>query len=245
LVLTHGYPDTLQIWSAVISQLTRSFDVIAFDWPGLGYSEQWPGGASPFHMAERLAALLDDWHVQSPILAGIDMGAQPILAFAARYPHRARSLIVINSLVQWDAETSMDIALLRHFGWNRFALRYFPRVVFHRAIRTFLPAGESLDDSIRADMWSSFRKRDVRDFIVRMCAAYQGTLPLLAKEYPSIHTPTLLLWAEHDRHFPPEQARALQSALPDCRLRIIAGAQHWMPLSMPHAVTAQILDFAR
>jgi pimeloyl-ACP methyl ester carboxylesterase len=165
------------------------------------------------------------------------------LAFAARHPHRVPRLIVMNSLVQWDEVTSWEIALLRKFGWNRFALRYLPRIVFHRALRTFLPRGEVLDASVRSDMWGSFKKREVRDWIVRSCAGYQGSLPNLAKEYPSIQTPTLLLWAEHDKHFPLEQARALRNVLPNSNLDVIPGARHWMPLSMPEEVASRILSF--
>ena len=244
LVLLHGYPDTLQIWSRLVPHLTGFFEVIAFDWPGMGQSTEWPGGASPFHMADRLLTLLDVWKIDTAIIAGIDMGGQPALAFAARYPKRIRSLVVMNSLVQWDAETSKEIAILRRFGWNRFALRYFPRLVFRRAISTFLPAGEALDESLRSDMWDSFSRPGVRDFIVRMCAAYQGTLPLLAKTYDSIHAPTLLLWAEHDRHFPQVQAQALRRVLRNVQLEILPGAEHWMPLSMPEMVAARIIAFA-
>jgi pimeloyl-ACP methyl ester carboxylesterase len=243
VVLLHGYPDTLQIWCRVAPLLAKSFQVIAFDWPGMGYSEPWTGGATPFHMADRLSTLLDDWKIPSAVIAGIDMGGQPALAFAARHPERARSLIVMNSLVQWDEKTSWEIALLRKFGWNRLALRYLPGVVFHRALQTFLPAGEVLDADLRADMWDAFRKRDVREWIVRMCAGYQGTLPNLAKEYSSIRTPTLLLWAEHDKHFPPAHALALRKVLPNSKLDVIPGAHHWMPLSMPEQVVARIFAF--
>src|SRR6266566_9694296 len=183
LVLLHGYPDTLQIWSRLAPCLAQSFQVVAFDWPGLGYSDEWSGGATPFHMADRLLRLLETWSIGKPVVVGLDMGGQPALAFAARYPERVRSLVVMNSLVQWDEATSWEIAFLRKFGWNRFALRHLPRAVFYRAIHTFLPSGETLDEALHLDMWQSFKKRRVRDFIVRMCAGYQGTLPHLAKEF--------------------------------------------------------------
>ena len=59
LVLLHGYPENLQIWCGLAPALADRFTVIAFDWPGMGYSDAWPGGATPFHMADRLLALLD------------------------------------------------------------------------------------------------------------------------------------------------------------------------------------------
>src|SRR5713101_1511489 len=88
LILLHGYPDNLQIWCELAPRLASRFEVIAFDWPGMGFSDGWPGGATPAHMADRLAALLDSWHIERAVLAGMDMGGQPALVFAAQHPGR-------------------------------------------------------------------------------------------------------------------------------------------------------------
>src|SRR5262249_19443578 len=158
LVLLHGYPDNLQIWSELAPRLADRFEVIAFDWPGMGYSDAWPGGASPFQMANRLAALLDRWKIERATIAGIDMGGQPALVFAVNHAHRIDNLIVMNSLVIWDEVTSWEIALLRKFQLNRLIIRYLPRVVFKRAERTFLPAGISLPLELRSDLWNAFKR---------------------------------------------------------------------------------------
>ena len=100
LVLLHGYPDNLQLWSEVGPILAGSFDVIAVDWPGMGMSESLPGGATPFDMASRLISLLDHWKIDRAAIVGADMGGQPALMAAARYPHRVSHLIVTGSLLQ-------------------------------------------------------------------------------------------------------------------------------------------------
>src|SRR5262249_7073814 len=133
VVFLHGYPDNLQIWCELLPRLADRFRVVAFDWPGLGYSAGWPGGATPSHLADRLLALLDAWGVARASLVGLDMGGQPALAFAARHPDRVDRLVVMNSLVQHDAPTSWEIRVLRRFGWNRVILRRLPWCVFRRA----------------------------------------------------------------------------------------------------------------
>jgi pimeloyl-ACP methyl ester carboxylesterase len=192
-------------------------------------------------MAERLLELMNAWKIEKAVVAGFDMGGQAALAFAARYPQRLDSLVVMNSLVQWDEATSLDIAILRKFGWNRLALRHFPRVVFTRALRTFMSAGQAIDPALRSDMWEAFKQSQVREFIVRMCAGYEKTLRRLSQEYSSIQIPSLVLWAEHDKHFPLQQAKRLAAALPNARLEIVPRAKHWMPLSMPHEVAPHFL----
>jgi pimeloyl-ACP methyl ester carboxylesterase len=243
VILLHGYPDNLQIWSELAPRLAAHHEVITFDWPGMGYSEAWSGGATPFDLARRLRTLMDAWNIEKAAIIGHDMGGQPALAFAAEHPQRIGSLVVMNSLVIWDEKTSWEIALLRKFGWNRVLLERMPRAVFFRAIRTFLPRGYKLSAELRSDLWESFRRPSVRNFVVRMCAGYQGTLPRLKQLYPSVRTPSLFLWAEFDKHFPFAHARKLAEMVPGAKLGIVPGAGHWMALNLAEDVSARILRF--
>ncbi len=238
LLLLHGYPDNLQIFSALAPLLAPRFKVVAFDWPGMGESETWPGGATPQAMADRLAALCDHWKLERAHLAGTDMGGQPALVFAARHGSRCASVAVMNSLVVADAETSWEIALLRRFGANRLLLRHLPALVFRRAERTF---GAPLSEDLREDLWRSFRRLEVRDYIVRMCAGFQGTLPSLP--YAEIARPVLILWGALDKHFPPVQAERLHELLPDSLLEVLPGAPHWMVLSHAPLVAERLAAF--
>jgi len=245
VVCLHGYPDNLQIWSEIAPGLAATHEVIAFDWPGMGYSEPWPGGATPEHMAERLLQLVDDWKFKSVNVVAIDMGGQPALAFAAKYPERTISVVVMNSLVMPEAHTSWEITLLRKFGWNRFLLRHLPRTIFRRALHTFLPRDFVLSRELRSDFWNAFRNPEVRSFVSKLCCGYQGKLPQLPKLYPRIQAPALILWAAEDGHFPPLHAEQLHQQIKHSELEIIAGAKHWMPLHCGPEIAALIADFLK
>jgi len=240
LVLLHGYPDTLQIFSPLAERLVDRFRILAFDWPGMGGSEAWSGGASPFHMAERLGVILDALDVDRPLICGHDMGGQPALVFAARNPQRVRGVVVMNSLVVSDEATSWEIALLRRFRLNRLMLRHVPRAVFSRAIRTSLDQPGDLSPDLRADFSTHFREPTVREFIVRMCAGYQGTLPRLPEDYRQITVPVTALWGESDHHFPPSQGQRLVEIVPGASLQLIRGGDHWMVLSRAEQVAEAI-----
>lgn len=243
LVLLHGYPDNLQIWCELAPRLADRCRVIAIDWPGMGQSEAWPGGTTPMHMADRLAALLDAWGIDRAGVVGLDMGGQPALAFAARHPGRVGRVVVMNALVFGDEETSWEIRILRKFGWNRFLLRRFPRLIFWRARRTFLPRGVGLPAELERDFWESFRRPEVRAFVAKLCAGYQGTLPELPALYARIECPVLALWAGNDKHFPPRHAERLHAAVPGSRLEVIAGAEHWMPWYLAEEVAVRVQSF--
>jgi pimeloyl-ACP methyl ester carboxylesterase len=150
----------------------------------------------------------------------------------------------MNSLVFGEEKTSWEIRILRQFGWNRFVLRRLPWLVFKRAEWTFLPRGVSLPCDLRADLWDSFRRPEVRTFVSRLCAGYQGTLPRLPELYGQVRCPTLVLWAGGDRHFPPVHAERLHAAVPGSRLEVLAGAEQWMPWYRAEEVAARIRVFA-
>ena len=194
LVLLHGYPDNLQIWCELAPRLANRYTVIAIDWPGMGGSEAWPGGTTPEHQAKRLHEILTGWGVERVSLLGSDMGGQPALVFAAIYPECIERLIVSNTLAYGDLKTSWEIRVLRRFGWNRFIIRRCPGLVFSRAERTFLPGGVRLSAPLRDSMWGDFRRSNVRNFVVRLCAGYQGTLDRLPERYRQISCPTTIVW---------------------------------------------------
>jgi pimeloyl-ACP methyl ester carboxylesterase len=220
-----------------------AYDVIAFDWPGMGESDGWKGGATPAKMAGHLRVILDHLRVDRAFIAGIDMGGQPALVFASEHPDRTSGVIVMNSLVLGDEATSWEIELLRRFGLNRFILENLPRLVFGRAERTFFPSGTRLPIEVKADLWNSFRRPEVRRFIVRMCAGYQASLPRLPEVYSKIEVPTLILWGERDRHFPPIQAERLQRLIARSELSVIPEAEHWMVWDRADEVAVRIAAF--
>jgi pimeloyl-ACP methyl ester carboxylesterase len=242
LVLLHGYPDNLQIFGALAPLLAATHQVIAFDWPGLGQSEAWPGGATPQDQADRLFALLEAWAIPRATIVGMDMGAQPALALALSDPARIERLVVMNALLFPDEPVSWEIRLLRRRRLNEHVLRAWPRLVFERAVRTSLPAGVRLPAGIRADLWTAFRQPQAREFTSRLCADYERALPSLAAGYARIRCPMLALWAERDAHFPLAHGQALRAAIPGAQLQVLPRATHWMAWDRAPEVARAIVD---
>lgn len=243
IVLLHGYPETLQIFSALAPLIEDAHEVWAFDWPGMGASEPWSGGASPVQMSERAIRLMDHFGIDRACLLGTDMGGQPALVAAAMWPERVERLVVMNSLVFGDASTSWEIRVLRERGWNRFLIDKLAWAVFLRAERTFLPRGCRLPADLRADFWDHFRRTSVRAYISRMCAGYQGFLPKLPGYYERIRCPTLVLWGLRDKHFPPIQAERLQQAVGGATLDLVPDGHHWMMWNQAQHIAPRLLAF--
>lgn len=241
LVLLHGYPDNLQIWHRVVPLLEKQFCVLAFDWPGMGDSEAWSGGATPLVMAQRLKKILAHFQWQQIHLAAHDMGAQAALVFAAEYAENTLSVCAMNSLLFWNQKTSWEITLLRKFRFNEFALQYLPRVVFQRAIHTFVNQNKSISVELKNELWQQFKRKEVRHYIVRMCAGYNAQLKKLPEYYKNIQCPVTLIWAEKGKHFSIEHAYAFKDLLPHTRIIAIPSAQHWMVLEAAEEISRLML----
>lgn len=243
VVLLHGYPDTLQLWSRLARRLAPEHCVRAFDWPGLGYSQPWPGRVGPSARADQLLALLDAWGVERAHLIGADMGAAPALVLARRHPERVASLAVMNALLFWDGPTSWEIRLMRRAGLQRLSFAAAPGLVYRQCVRTFLE-GDALPEPLDADFLGAFRRGPVRRQLLDMCRDYEDELPALVDDVWQLEVPTLALWAERDHHFPPEHAARLGRLLPEATVRTLAGARHWMAWTRPDEVAAHWRAFA-
>ncbi len=243
LVLVHGYPETLQIFCRLAPQLAARHQVFAFDWPGQGYSERLGDDASQAGLAAQLARLVEHWGLQRFTLVAQDMGAPPALRYAADHPDRVERVVVMNSLLFGDAATSREIAIMRTSGLQRLAFSWTPDLVYQQCKRTFLPAGADIPASLEADFSGAFQRGEVRRWLSRMCDAYEAAMSEQPAHYWKVQAPVLALWAEHDHHFPLEQAHRLVQLRPQTRLVVVPGGEHWMVWSRASWVAAAIGDF--
>lgn len=243
LVCLHGYPETLQLYARFARRLAGAFEVVAIDWPGLGASDPWPGPTNPSARADQLLAVLDALGHREAYLLGTDMGGPPALLAAAEAPERIRGVVVSNSLLVGDGETSLEIELFRTFpGINRLGLTYAPRVVFRRCLHTFLPDGTALDPELRADFWEHFGRREVRDRLVAMCVDYEAELGPLRARYRALECPVLACWGTDDHHFPPSQGQRLVDIVGGT-LSLVEGGHHWMVWNRADAVARRVRNW--
>ena len=226
LVCLHGYPETLQIWSALAPRLDR--EVVAFDWPGLGYSQPVAGNADPETLAEHLVSVLDAADLERVDLLAADMGAPAALVFAAKYPERVGKVTCTSALLFGDARTSIEIAIMRRANLAGLAFALAPGVVYARCKASMLEG--DLPRAIDADFAVAFARTTVRERLARMCEDYERALPSLPSLYWKIRCPVQLVWAERDHHFSIDHAKRLLAIVPTARLDVIAGARHWMML---------------
>jgi pimeloyl-ACP methyl ester carboxylesterase len=239
LLLLHGGWSDGREWAPQLEALSDEFDVVAWDAPGCGGSDDPPTGAGISDYADALAGLVKGLGLDTPHLCGLSWGGGLALAFYQRHPELVRSLVLASAYAGWKgslppAEVDARIQRLRAElsrppeEWidgylpGFFAGPMAPEVLaFVRSIMLDVrPAGTEA-------MLTAFADADLRAVL------------------PTVAVPTLVLHGDADVRAPRPVADALQAAIPGARLVVLPGVGHVVNLEAPEAFDVEVRRFLR
>ncbi len=97
LIFAHGAGGNTASWWQQVPFFSRKYRVITFDHRGFGRSSCAQQDFSPIHFEGDLLAIMDQEKVECAHLVCQSMGGWTGVRFAARYPHRVKSLVLANT----------------------------------------------------------------------------------------------------------------------------------------------------
>ena len=99
IVLNNGViMNAATSWGFQTQTLAKDYRVLQYDCRGQGQSDHPVGPYSMAMHADDLAGLLDSLGIQGAHIAGISYGGEVAQAFALKYPHKTRSLILADTV---------------------------------------------------------------------------------------------------------------------------------------------------
>lgn len=104
VVLLHGFLGAHEIWEQTISNLSKSYRVIAIDLPGHGSSDNFGYVHTMDLLAKSVKAVLDHLHLKKYVLIGHSMGGYAALAFADLFPDNIKGICLYHSSAYADSE---------------------------------------------------------------------------------------------------------------------------------------------
>lgn len=236
LLLVHGFPADRRLWAHQVSGLSDLRRVVAIDLRGRGKSPApTEGGWSMTTHADDLAETIEALGVDQVDLGGISMGGYIAFAFAHRYPHLLRSLILVSTRAVADPPeyktgrvTTAERA--RRFGTRALAGSMLPNLLAEGASQEVQEEALVMFDDLPGDTSAedSLAMKDRPD-----------STPMLS----SIAVPTLVIEGAGEQLLPAGTAKALAEAIPGARLMSIPNAGHFAPLENPDAVNGAIRGF--
>ena len=261
VVLLHGWPGDHADYRAVTQILTDRVDVLAPDLRGFGASDKHredPRAAySADAQARSVLGLMDALGLDSPVLAGYDIGSRVVQAIARTAPGRMRAIVlcppvpgpgerVLSPTAQrefWyqafhqldlaaeliDGDRSATRSYLRHF-WSHWAGPAYrqPEAALDRLVELYQPPGAFTAS-------------------IGWYRAGSGTVATSLAEVPPepserIAAPATILWPDQDPLFPPAWSDRLGQFFSDATLRHLSGVGHFVPLEAPEAFAAAIQE---
>jgi pimeloyl-ACP methyl ester carboxylesterase/DNA-binding CsgD family transcriptional regulator len=208
-------------------------NVVAYDKPGCGLSDPWPGPQSLDTDLEVLGAVTDHLELDRVDLLGLSMGAPVSVAYAARHPERVGRLILYGGFADGHQVASAEVraAMLElvraHWGLGSDVLAdiFLPDASAETRARFAQLQRRSTTAEVACELLAQCYELRVDDLLDRVAA------------------PTLVLHRRDDRAIPYRLGRDLAARIPGARLVSLAGRSHWVYVGDAAAVVREILGF--
>jgi 3-oxoadipate enol-lactonase len=221
VVLIHGNDESSVEWYAWVPRMAQEYRLIRPDLPGLGHSNI-PRGFeySLASLAKFVTQVMDRAGVDSAHIVGAKTGGSVAMRFAADYPTRTRSLVVVGG----------------------------PGASFKIANPSPIPQRDRLGSNASKEMiayWNTLFSSPDREGTKGLNKAMSGFD--LAKEgvLQRIAAPTLVITADRTKMHSVETARAYQAQIPNSRLVVIRSDAYHIAAADADECIAHTLAFLK
>jgi len=246
LVLVTGFVTHIElIWehepAARLLQSLGSFArVIQFDRRGAGLSDPVATAPTLEERMDDVRAVMDAAGSERAALVGVSEGVPMSIMFAATYPERVQSMVLIGGMARstyaddypWPlpVEALMESAgefVLPYWGQGTMVEVVAPSQAEDPEARAWFARIERATASpgMLASLAQMFLDIDVRDVV------------------PTVHVPTLVLHRRHDRLVNVRNGRWLAEHLPDARLVELPGSDHSLLYEEPESALGEVQEF--
>jgi pimeloyl-ACP methyl ester carboxylesterase len=249
VILLHGYGETGDMWAPLAAELAHDHTVVAPDLRGMGLSSRPEGGYDKKTQGHDVAHVLDALQIDRADLVTHDIGNMVGYAFAAQYPGRVASFIIMDAPLPgvgpWD-----EIVRSRALWHFSFQGPDAERLVAGRE-RIYL---DRFWNEFSADP-SRFREES-REHYARLYAQpgamHAGFNQFAAFDQDAIENKTFVangklsmpvLAVGGEKSFGPTMAVVMRAAATDVQELVIPDAGHWLMEEQPAATIAAVRAF--
>lgn len=239
VVFLHGWTDSVDCWSPLVSQLDDGLGYLAIDAPGHGQSPVADEPADSAYMAAEVAKVLESQEIppEGIVVVGHSMGAATASAVAEQRPELVRALVLEDPAFPAPPVPERSAAFSSMPDWLRAAraLDLQARIAKCAADQPTWPADE-------LEPWAVSKEQYDPRGITRPAAR---PVPL-TERLPKLRGPVLLIHGDSERGstVTPEAAAACRSAGGD-KLTIVhfTGAGHNVRREQRAAYVRTLTDF--
>jgi pimeloyl-ACP methyl ester carboxylesterase len=237
LVLLHGGWSDGRQWAAQLEGLADGFDVVAWDAPGCGGSDDLPGDPALGDYADALAGLVAALGLERPHLCGLSWGGGLALEACRRHPSLPRSLVLVGAYAGWAGSLPPDEVRAR-----------LERVVAESRRPPREWAEGYLDGFFAGPVPDGVRDAQLRMMLDVRSAGTVAMVRAFAEAdlrpaLPGVAVPVLVVNGERDARASPDVALRLHAAIPGSELVLLPGVGHVVNMEAPEAFERELRRF--
>jgi pimeloyl-ACP methyl ester carboxylesterase len=248
LVMVPGALMNMHHWDPdMLAQLSKNFQVLLFDYPGVGYSSYQNMPFTAEKLADCLYNLIDKLQLQIKAIVGYSMGGWIAQKYAVKYSQNVAALVLIGTTcggpnavwcdktVEQKLETcvSDDISSEEQFA-NMMSVMFpqliIPRI-FNKIMKIFVAA--VLEGTPKKKM-VQLERQIIDDWRIDN---------QLVKQISELDLPVLIISGLQDVVMPPENAKLLQTKFSNSKLLEYDDAGHGVIYQYPLDIADNIRDF--
>jgi pimeloyl-ACP methyl ester carboxylesterase len=238
LVLLHGGLSDSRDWTGQLdSALCDSFDLVAWDAPGCGGSDDPPYGWTASDYGDALAGFVAALDLGRPHVLGLSWGAVLALELWRGHPDVPASLVLVSTYAGWAGSLPAAEVRRRVEGVLRDLDRPLSEVAADWAPTLLSPAATPAMVAASVTGLADVHPDGTRVMLEAFAWADYGEVPA------TITVPTLFLHGAADTRAPLDPVRAMQQAVPDGQLVVLPGAGHLVNVEVPELFEAAVLEF--
>ena len=225
VLLLSPLPESILAFSALWPILSKKFNLLAIDLPGMGHSE----GRSDLYSTRKMAGfvheVIESFQFHNPHIVGPDVGT-PIALFCARdFPDKIKSLIVSGGACVYP----FQVGTILHDLLNASDLSGFLQISAFDAINGSLSELQNyhLPSHIHEDYLNMYNGENFFPHAVQILRSYLQDIPLLNESLDDLQTPVQIIWGQHDGIATVQNAHTLHERLPKNSMHIIENGKHY------------------
>ena len=238
IVFVHGFPYDHSMWENQIETLKENYYCISYDVRGLGESYIGDGQYTMEAFVWDLYSILDNLHIDNPILCGLSMGGYVALRAVEKEKNRFSGLILCDTRAEADdnegkIKRSNAIDKINVEGLDSFVNDFIP-ICFHPKAAERIP--ETIEQQLK--IAQGHNSLGIKGSILAMVSRRDTT-----KSLKKIKIPVLVLVGKKDTLTPPEVMKKMAEKIKNSKFFIVPKAGHMAPLENPEFVNEKIENF--
>jgi 2-hydroxy-6-oxonona-2,4-dienedioate hydrolase len=242
-VLMHGTGGHLEAFTRNLRALASRYRVIAYDYPGHGWTTTTDRDLEIDDYVEHLTQLLDLLGIARADLSGESLGGWVAIKFAARYPGRVGRLVLntpggtmatpevmerIRSLSQAAADDPSTERIRARLEW----LMADPASVTDELV------------AVRRGVYSRAGfAESMRHILCLQDPGVRRRNMVTDADLAAVTAPTLVIWTSDDPSGPAGAGLDMAEKIPAGEFRLIKGAGHWPQWEQQEEFDAAVLEF--